>query len=164
MSRPAPPVLTVQSEWSQRSFAPGHDIVVGSDLRADMRVAHPLIARAHLLLRFDGAKWIAIDNGSPSGVFVNGHRVRAVDIHDRQSLNLARPDGPRLSFGIGRHDGAVGQLPPTLEAVAGIAPPGAPKTARPEPPRRAGGPPPRHRPLYTTGAARGQGRGGPGGR
>ncbi|AFS15902.1 ABC transporter ATP-binding protein [Mycobacterium paraintracellulare] len=136
-------MLTVQSEWSQRSFAPGHDIVVGSDLRADMRVAHPLIARAHLLLRFDGAKWIAIDNGSPSGVFVNGHRVRAVDIHDRQSLNLARPDGPRLSFGIGRHDGAVGQLPPTLEAVPVIAPPGAPKTARPEPPRRPGVPPPR---------------------
>ncbi|MGV0692882.1 ATP-binding cassette domain-containing protein [Mycobacterium paraintracellulare] len=143
MSRPAPPVLTVQSEWSQRSFAPGHDIVVGSDLRADMRVAHPLIARAHLLLRFDGAKWIAIDNGSPSGIFVNGHRVRAVDIHDRQGLNLARPDGPRLSFGIGRHDGAVGQLPPTLEAVPVIAPPGAPKTARPEPPRRPGVPPPR---------------------
>ncbi|ASL10886.1 ABC transporter ATP-binding protein [Mycobacterium intracellulare subsp. chimaera] len=136
-------MLTVQSEWSQRSFAPGHDIVVGSDLRADMRVAHPLIARAHLLLRFDGAKWVAIDNGSPSGVFVNGHRVRAVDIHDRQSLNLARPDGPRLSFGIGRHDGAVGQLPPTLEAVPVIAPPGAPKTARPEPPRRPGVPPPR---------------------
>ncbi|BCP22273.1 ABC transporter ATP-binding protein [Mycobacterium intracellulare] len=136
-------MLTVQSEWSQRSFAPGHDIVVGSDLRADMRVAHPLIARAHLLLRFDGAKWIAIDNGSPSGIFVNGHRVRAVDIHDRQSLNLARPDGPRLSFGIGRHDGAVGQLPPTLEAVPVIAPPGAPKTARPEPPRRPGVPPPR---------------------
>ncbi|ARR79492.1 ABC transporter, ATP-binding protein [Mycobacterium intracellulare subsp. yongonense] len=136
-------MLTVQSEWSQRSFAPGHDIVVGSDLRADMRVAHPLIARAHLLLRFDGAKWIAIDNGSPSGVFVNGHRVRAVDIHDRQSLNLARPDGPRLSFRIGRHDGAVGQLPPTLEAVPVIAPPGAPKTARPEPPRRPGVPPPR---------------------
>ncbi|OBH68111.1 ABC transporter ATP-binding protein [Mycobacterium intracellulare] len=143
MSRPAPPVLTVQSEWSQRSFAPGHDVVVGSDLRADMRVAHPLIARAHLLLRFDGAKWIAIDNGSPSGVFVNGHRVRAVDIHDRQSLNLARPDGPRLSFGIGRHDGAVGQLPPTLEAVPVIAPPGGPRPARPEPPRRPGVPPPR---------------------
>ncbi|OBH34706.1 ABC transporter ATP-binding protein [Mycobacterium intracellulare] len=143
MSRPAPPVLTVQSEWSQRSFAPGHDVVVGSDLRADMRVAHPLIARAHLLLRFDGAKWIAIDNGSPSGVFVNGHRVRAVDIHDRQSLNLARPDGPRLSFGIGRHDGAVGQLPPTLEAVPVIAPPGGPRPARPEPLRRPGVPPPR---------------------
>ncbi|ASW91588.1 ATP-binding cassette domain-containing protein [Mycobacterium marseillense] len=143
MSRPAPPVLTVQSEWSQRSFAPGHDVVVGSDLRADMRVAHPLIARAHLLLRFDGARWIAIDNGSPSGVFVDGHRVRSVDIHDRQSINLARPDGPRLSFGIGRHDGAVGQLPPTLEAVPVITPPGGPRPARPEPPRRPGVPPPR---------------------
>lgn len=131
-------MLTVQSDWSQRSFAPGHDVVVGSDLRADMRVAHPLVARAHLLLRFDQGKWIVIDNGSPSGIFVNGQRVRGADIHDGQSVNLARPDGPRLKFGIGRHDGTVGQLPPTVEAVPVIAPPGNPRPARPEPAWRAG--------------------------
>ncbi|OBF10735.1 ATP-binding cassette domain-containing protein [Mycobacterium sp. 852002-10029_SCH5224772] len=138
MSRPAPPVLTVQSDWSRRVFAPGHDVVVGSDLRADMRVAHPLIARAHLLLRFDGSTWIAIDNGAPSGIFANGHRVRGLDIHDGQTINLAGPDGPRLSFGIGRHEGTVGQLPPTVEAVPVIAPPGGPRPPRPEPSRRPG--------------------------
>jgi len=82
MSRPTPPVLTVQSDWSQRSFAAGRDVVVGSDLRADMRVAHPIIARAHLLLRFEQGKWVAIDNGSPTGIFVNGGRVRVVDLGD----------------------------------------------------------------------------------
>ncbi len=131
-------MLTVQSDWSRRVFAPGHDVVVGSDLRADMRVAHPLIARAHLLLRFDGSTWIAIDNGAPSGIFANGHRVRGLDIHDGQTINLAGPDGPRLSFGIGRHEGTVGQLPPTVEAVPVIAPPGGPRPPRPEPPRRPG--------------------------
>ncbi|WP_297700993.1 ATP-binding cassette domain-containing protein [Mycobacterium sp.] len=136
MSRPASPVLTIQSDWSQRSFAPGRDVVVGSDLRADMRVAHPLIARAHLLLRFDRGTWIAIDNGSPTGIFVSGQRVRGVDIHDGQGINLARPDGPRLTFEIGRHQGTVGQLPPTVEAVPVITPPGGPRPSRAQPPRR----------------------------
>src|SRR5262249_21032061 len=132
MGRPTPPVLTVRSDWSQRSFAAGQDVVVGSDLRADMRVAHPLIARAHLLLRFDQGKWVAIDNGSPSGMFVNGHRARVVDIRDGQSVNIGRPDGPRLTFLIGRHEGTVGQLPPTAEGVPVIALPGAARSSRPE--------------------------------
>ncbi|MFV3693381.1 tRNA (cytidine(34)-2'-O)-methyltransferase [Mycobacterium tuberculosis] len=38
MSRPHPPVLTVRSDRSQQCFAAGRDVVVGSDLRADMRV------------------------------------------------------------------------------------------------------------------------------
>ena len=42
-------------------------MVVGRDLRADVRIAHPLISRAHLLLRFDHNRWVAIDNGSNSG-------------------------------------------------------------------------------------------------
>ena len=108
-------------------------MVVGTDLRADMRVAHPLIARAHLLLRFDRGKWVAIDNGSPTGMFVNGRRMQLVDIRDGQSINIARPDGPRLTFLIGHHDGAVGQLPPTVEGAPVIAPPGNSRPFRPQP-------------------------------
>jgi ABC transport system ATP-binding/permease protein len=67
MSRAAPPVLTVRYDGSQRTFAAGHDVVVGRDLRADMRITHPLISRAHLLLRFDQGRWLAIDNGSLNG-------------------------------------------------------------------------------------------------
>ncbi|MGN6335708.1 FHA domain-containing protein [Mycobacterium sp.] len=132
MSRPAPPVLTVQSNWSRRSFAAGNDLVVGSDLRADMRVAHPRIARAHALLRFDRGKWIAIDNGSPSGMFVNGARVAVVDIRDGQSINIGDPDGPCLSFVIEHHDRTVGQLPPTVEGMRALARPGGPRPARSE--------------------------------
>ena len=103
-----------------------------------MRVAHPLIVRAHLLLRFDRGKWVAIENGSQTGMFVNGRRVRVVDIRDGQSINVGRPDGPRLTFEIGRHEGTVGQLPPTVEGVPVIAPPGAPRPSRPEPAQQAG--------------------------
>ncbi len=88
-------------------------MVVGRDLRADVRVAHPLVSRAHLLLRFDQGRWIAIDNGSLNGVFVNGRRVPVVDIRDGQSVNLGNPDGPRLFFEVGRHTGQAGRPPRT---------------------------------------------------
>ena len=77
MTRPAQPVLTVRTDRAQSTFAPGRDVVVGNDVRADMRVAHPLIARAHLLLRFAEGRWTAVDNNSLNGMFVDGRRVFA---------------------------------------------------------------------------------------
>ncbi len=98
MSRPAPPALTVRYDGSTRSFAPGNDVVVGRDLRADVRIAHPLISRAHLVLRFDQGRWVAIDNGSLNGMYVNNRRMPSVDIQDGQRLNIGNPDGPQLTF------------------------------------------------------------------
>ncbi|WP_145013949.1 ATP-binding cassette domain-containing protein [Mycobacterium marseillense] len=102
MTRPAQPLLTARSERSEGSFAAGRDVVVGSDLRADLRVAHPLIARAHLLLRFDRGRWLAVDNNTLNGVYLDGRRVPVVDIHDGQTLNIGKPDGPRITFEVGR--------------------------------------------------------------
>jgi ABC transport system ATP-binding/permease protein len=146
MGRPAQPVLTVRSGRSVGNFAAGRDVVVGSDLRADLRVAHPLVARAHLLLRFDNGRWIAVDNHSMNGVFLHGQRVPAVDIEDGQTINIGKPDGPQLTFGVGRHRGTIGLLPPTdtVPTVASgplpVPPPGAPNTSaspvsRPQPAR-----------------------------
>jgi ABC-type multidrug transport system ATPase subunit len=147
MSHAAPPVLTVRYDGSQRTFAAGHDVVVGRDLRADIRITHPLISRAHLLLRFDQGRWLAIDNGSLNGTYVNGRRVPVIDIHDGQAVNIGNPDGPQLNFEIGRHIGAAGRPPQT--ASMPIAKPSAPPRPGPaqQPPRpavglRPPGPPP----------------------
>src|ERR1700746_4141958 len=102
MSQAAPPVLTVRYDGSQRTFASGHDVVVGRDLRADMRITHPLISRDHLRLRFDQGRWLAIDNGSLNGTFVNGRRVPVVDIHDGPNIKIGNPAGPQLTFAAGR--------------------------------------------------------------
>jgi len=107
-------------------------VVVGSDVRADLRVAHPLIARAHLLLRFDHGRWVAVDNNSLNGVFANGQRVPMIDIHDGQTINIGKPDGPRITFEVGHHQGTVGRLPPT-ESIPVIAPPSGPRPVRPQP-------------------------------
>jgi ABC transport system ATP-binding/permease protein len=122
MTPPAPPALTVRYDGSERTFAAGHDVVVGRDLRADMRVTHPLISRAHLLLRFDQGRWLAIDNGSLNGTFVNGRRVPVVDIHDGQGVNIGNPDGPLLRFEVGRHRGMAGRPPQTASMpIAGTS-------------------------------------------
>lgn len=138
MSQAAPPALTVRYDGSQRTFAPGHDVVVGRDLRADMRITHPLISRAHLLLRFDQGRWLAIDNGSLNGTFVNGRRVPVVDIHDGQSINIGNPDGPRLTFEVGRHAGLAGR-PPRTASMRVVQPSATPRPSYPQPARQQGG-------------------------
>ncbi len=84
---------------------------MGRDLRADIRIADPRISRAHLILRFDQGKWVAIDNGSVNGTFVNGYRRPVVDIHDGQSINVGNAGGPRLTFEIGPRRGKGGEPP-----------------------------------------------------
>jgi ABC transport system ATP-binding/permease protein len=123
MSRPAPPALTVRNDGSARTFAAGNDVVIGRDLRADVRIAHPLISRAHLVLRFDQGRWIAIDNGSLNGMFVNGRRVPTADIHDGLHVNIGNPDGPELVFEVGREQ--AGGRPPTTSIPVADRPGGS---------------------------------------
>ncbi|UXA19145.1 ATP-binding cassette domain-containing protein [Mycobacterium sp. SMC-4] len=143
MSRPAAPTLTVRYDGSTRTFAAGNDVVVGRDLRADVRIAHPLISRAHVVLRSEQGRWVAIDNGSLNGMYLNGRRVPAADITDGQQLYLGNPDGPRLTFEVGRHQGSVGTPPTSAIPAAGRSgswpgqpgPPSQPTYTRPAPPR-----------------------------
>lgn len=148
MSRPAPPVLTVRYEGSERTFAAGNDVVIGRDLRADVRVAHPLISRTHLIVRFDQGRWIAIDNGSLNGLYVSNRRVPVVDIQDGLRVNVGNPDGPALTFEVGRHQGSAGRPPlttsiPILSPSGGGAPahgqsqPVAPRSGQPNLPPSA---------------------------
>jgi len=167
MSRPAPPALTVRYDGSTRTFAPGNDVVVGRDLRADIRIAHPLISRAHLVLRFDQGRWVAIDNGSLNGMYVNNRRVPTADLQDGQHLNIGNPDGPQLSFEIGRHQGAAGRTPTQSVPISSARPadtswptqaPGAhppassPQVSRPQMPPPSTQRPPAAQPGYPSGS------------
>src|SRR5437588_392838 len=140
MSRPAPPVLTVRYEGSERTFAAGTDVVIGRDLRADVRVAHPLISRTHLIVRFDQGRWIAIDNGSLNGLYAHNRRVPVVDIQDGLRVNIGNPDGPALTFEVGRHQGSAGRPPPTTSIpIYTASTPSAPSThASPSQPQQVG--------------------------
>src|SRR5271154_4517965 len=142
VSRPAPPLLTIWHNGSERTFAPGHDVVIGRDLRADVRIADPRISRAHLILRFEQGKWVAIDNGSGNGTFVNGYRRPVIDIHDGQSINVGNAGGPRLAFEGGPRRAKGGRppgsaTPPAEQSTMSWSTPPTP-VAPPAEPRRSG--------------------------
>ncbi|WP_412176938.1 FHA domain-containing protein [Mycobacterium heckeshornense] len=152
VSRAAPPVLTIRHDGSQRTFAAGHDVVVGRDVRADLRIADPRISRVHLILRFDDGRWVAIDNGSVNGTYLNGYRIPVVDIHDGQSINVGNPEGPRLTFELGGRRPRTGFEP-------GLEPPTMSWHTRPErrpaphPPRQPASLPAAERTVVDAGSA-----------
>ncbi|OBG37274.1 ABC transporter ATP-binding protein [Mycobacterium sp. E3198] len=133
-------------------------MVVGRDANADMRIPDPRISRAHLIVRFDQGRWLAIDNGSLNGTYVNGYRMPVIDIHDGQSINVGNPQGPRLTFAVGPQQGQTNRPPqprpardsgpPTLawsslpEQTNPTAPPRGQTGSRPLSQPAWGGPPP----------------------
>jgi ABC-type multidrug transport system ATPase subunit len=128
----------VRYEGSERTFAAGNDVAIGRDLRADVRVAHPLISRTHLIVRFDQGRWVAIDNGSLNGLYVQNRRVPAVDIQDGTRVNIGNPDGPALTFDVGRHQGSVGR-PPLTASIPLFNPQSGPSAWVPHgPPQQVG--------------------------
>ncbi|MEM6107747.1 FHA domain-containing protein [Mycobacterium sp. 050272] len=147
MNRPAPPVLTIRHDGSQQTFAAGQEVIVGRDQHADLRIADPRISRAHLILRFDQGRWLAIDNGSLNGTYVNGYRMPVVDLHDGQSIHVGNPQGPRLTFAIGPQQGQSSR-PPRARPTPDSGPPTIAWSAMPDPPTTTSQPlPPPRQPL-----------------
>ncbi|MDT5002048.1 MAG: transport system ATP-binding/permease protein, partial [Mycobacterium sp.] len=101
MSRPLPPPITVRSGGWQRTFAPGRDVVIGRDVRADVRIPHLGVSRLHVVLRCLDGHWVAVDDKSFNGMFVGQRRVSSVDIRDGQTIHVGDPDGPLLTFELG---------------------------------------------------------------
>lgn len=126
-------------------------MIVGRDQHADLHIADPRISRAHLILRFDQGRWLAIDNGSLNGTYVNGYRMPVVDLHDGQSIHVGNPQGPRLTFAIGPQQGQSSR-PPQARPTPDSGPPTIAWSAMPDPPTDTSQPlpPPPRRPLRRT--------------
>ena len=155
-------MLTIWHDGSQHTFTAGHDVVIGRDADADIRIVDSRISREHLILRFEQGKWLAIDNGSVNGTFVNGYRRPVIDIHDGQSINIGNAGGPQLSFELGQQHGRAGRPPgsrrdtePSTVSWSTPPPPGQPRAQPPGPvggsrrggPRSAPPPAPRQPPA-----------------
>src|ERR1700739_3449525 len=129
MTEAGAPELTVWYDGSSHTFGAAEDVVVGRDIRADLRVPEPLISRAHLVLRVDGGRWVAIDNDSLNGMYVQGRRVATVDLEDGLNINVGSLVGPLLTFEVGRTQPA--DHPPAAPRSTGRAPPRSPRRDRP---------------------------------
>jgi ABC-type multidrug transport system ATPase subunit len=138
---PASP-LTVWVGSMRYVFAPGRDVVVGYGPGCDIALEQlgnaappPPAPRPDVVLRFLGTHWVAIDR-SPNGIFINGFRVPAIDIHDGQAITIGDPQrGPRLVFQIAAPAGPPGQPPGPPQRPAYPPPP-----QPPPPPQRPSSP------------------------
>jgi ABC-type multidrug transport system ATPase subunit len=85
-------------------------------------------------------------------MYVHGRRVQEVDITDGTTINVGNPDGPPLSFEMGRHEGSAGRPPqtatvlidPATQRHPGWVPP-PPSMPQPQAPMY---PPSRPHPVY----------------
>src|ERR1700756_4671898 len=117
MTESGAPALTVWYDGSAHRFGSGEHVVVGRDIRADLRIPEELISRAHLVLRFDGGRWVALDNDSLNGMYVQGRRVATVDLEDGLNINVGSLVGPLLTFEVGAKQS--GEHPPAAAVLAG---------------------------------------------
>lgn len=95
------PLLTVRIGDRDHTLAPGAAVIIGRDPASDIRVLHPAVSRAHLVLCHLGDRWVATDNRSLNGVFLNGRRVHTVDIRGGETIRIGHPRGPALVFVLG---------------------------------------------------------------
>ncbi len=146
-----PSPLTVWVGSARYTFRPGRDVAVGRDSRADIPLEDPThnewTSRIHLLLRFDGNRWIAIDT-SRNGIYVEGERVPTVNIRDGQTITVGDPqDGQRLLFRVGAPVAEMSHPPDTGSrrgpARPPLHPPPSPPASVPLPPFPPGVPDPR---------------------
>lgn len=110
------PAITVCSATGRHTFEPGRDVIVGRDVRADLRIPHPGISRSHTILRHLDGGWVAIDDQSLHGMYVDGQRVSSVDLRDGVTIALGNPEGPQLSF-------EMTPVPPSAAPTTRIAAP-----------------------------------------
>ncbi|MDT5008804.1 MAG: transport system ATP-binding/permease protein, partial [Mycobacterium sp.] len=101
MNEPPRPTITVHFGGGERTFAAGDDVVIGRDIHADVRVPQPVVSRVHVLLRHSDGQWVATDNDSMNGMFVDGRRVLSVNVRDGQRIRIGEPNGPELTFEFG---------------------------------------------------------------
>ncbi|HEY1840292.1 MAG TPA: ATP-binding cassette domain-containing protein [Mycobacterium sp.] len=159
--RVAAPPLTVWVGSAMYTFPVERDVIVGRDRGCDICFHDidpddlTLISRVHAILRFDGARWMAVDK-SQNGIYVAGSRANVVPIRDRLNVALGSPRGPELTFRVAASTSSreprgdspetvtfrpTGPTPPTpAQSRPPVRPPGPrSRPIRPAPSRRVGG-------------------------
>ena len=73
-------------------------VFIGRELPAQLRIDDPRISRTHARIESTGAHWVAFDENSTNGVFLNGERVSTVSLTDGMTLHLGHAEGIAVRF------------------------------------------------------------------
>ncbi|HYK34088.1 MAG TPA: cytochrome P450 [Streptosporangiaceae bacterium] len=120
--------LIVRFEGQELHLPAGRTYRVGRDPESDLVIADARVSRQHIELRFSEGRWVLADNGSANGTFLQGRRVRLIEIDRHCLVRLGHPaDGVVLLCAVGALPMPHAQVATTLAAAddspAAVPPP-----------------------------------------
>ena len=96
---PGLPILIVRFGSVDEVLRPGEGpVFIGRELPAQLRIDDPRISRTHARIESAGAQWVAVDESSTNGVFLDGKRVSTVSLTDGMTLHLGHAQGIAVRF------------------------------------------------------------------
>ncbi len=66
----------------------GNEITIGSAASNTLPISDPAISRVHCLLKRSGRRWWVLDRKSKNGVFVNGSKIREVELGGGDAIHI----------------------------------------------------------------------------
>lgn len=117
-------------------FVPGQ-YTLGSGAHADLKLDDPSVGEAHATLYFQNGKAAVQDQSSPTGVFVNGHRITACEVRPVDEVAIG-PFSLKVRV-LAQKPANKSGPPPELAGLFG-PPAAAPAPARPPAPAPAAKP------------------------
>lgn len=112
--------LRIQVGGQDRTFPPGAVVRIGRDPDNDIVVDNQNVSRHHAQVEQSRDGWVLTDLGSAQGVFVEGRRVRSVEVGGRVELGLGQGAAAEpvvleaAPTGRGRPGGTVGASTATV--------------------------------------------------
>jgi pSer/pThr/pTyr-binding forkhead associated (FHA) protein/transcriptional regulator with XRE-family HTH domain len=96
---PGLPILIVRFGSVDEVLRPGDGpVFIGRELPAQLRIDDPRISRTHARIESAGARWVAVDEASTNGVFLDGRKVSTVSVTDGMTLHLGHAQGIAVRF------------------------------------------------------------------
>ena len=97
--QPGLPILIVRFGHVDEVLRPGEGpVFIGRELPAQLRLDDPRISRTHARIESAGTRWVAVDEASTNGMFLDGEKVSTVSLTDGMTLHLGHADGIAVRF------------------------------------------------------------------
>ncbi|MGK5498584.1 FHA domain-containing protein [Streptomyces sp. URMC 125] len=93
------PELVLELNGRTWTLDPSRPYTLGRDPQGDLVVEDARVSWRHATLSWSGGAWILEDHGSTNGTYVQGQRVRRLEVGTGSVVHLGNAtDGPRLAF------------------------------------------------------------------
>lgn len=96
---PGLPIVIVRFGSVDEVLRPGEGpVFIGRELPAQLRIDDPRISRTHARIESAGTRWVAFDEASTNGLFLDGKKVSTVLLTDGMTLHLGHAQGIAVRF------------------------------------------------------------------